>query len=302
MENNQEYPIINIIEIPVDAEEYPPRPIPLPPPMEPEYLKDPEANPLCGITFVTCYVNIYVNEPFQHKNAPWRIEQFEYIASQGVNIIVYGDDTTMPYLEESAIKYPNVKILNMDIPYQDTPIYNMCKDPYLKMPERRLPQKDTFEYMSLMHAKIEFMYDAILKNPYFSRYFAWMDFSMAYLFGNKGYSLELLKNIALNCNFKTPIMAVPGCWQPIPPNNSSAIVNNIHWRFCGSFFLGDIHSILKFHRIYRQEYPRFLETEGRLVWEVNLWAWLEANTDWNPDWYASDHNDRIIQMPPEFYV
>ncbi len=300
MEEQQTTPLINIIEIPADADEYPPRPPRPQPPAEPEYLSNHDVH-LQGLTFVTCYVNIYQNEPFQHKNAPWRIEQFEFIASQGVNMVVYGDDATMPYLEASVAKYPNAVILHMDTPYQETPIYKMCGDPTLRMPDRRLPAKDTFEYMALMHAKIEFMYDAIKKNPWKSKYFAWMDFSMAYLFGNKGYSLEQLRLMAFNCNFKEPIMAVPGCWLPIPPNNASAIVNNIHWRFCGSFFLGDVHSILRFHRIYREHYPRFLETEGRLVWEVNVWAWLEANTDWRPDWYASDHNDRIIQMPAEFY-
>ena len=64
MEDQQPEPIINIIEIPADADEYPPRPPPPQPPAEPEYLRDPDIH-LQGLTFVTCYVNIYQNEPFQ---------------------------------------------------------------------------------------------------------------------------------------------------------------------------------------------------------------------------------------------
>lgn len=255
-----------------------------------------------SITFVTCYVHIYENEPFAHKNAPWRIEQFEYIANLGLNICVYGDETTLPYLEESAKKFPNnVKILTMDTPYKQTPIYKLCQPPNLEMPHNRNHAKDTLEYMSLMNTKIEFVYDAIQKNPWNSKIFAWMDFSMAYIFGNKGETLKRFKEITTR-KFNNNFFAIPGCWDPIPPNNSSAIVNNIHWRFCGTFFIADKESMLKFHEIYRTHFPKFIEQEKRLVWEVNVWAWLEANTDWKPQWYSSDHNDRIIDLPDEIFI
>lgn len=250
-----------------------------------------------GLSFVTCFVQLYDNEPYPHKNASWRIEQFEYIASTGVNICVYGDENTTLLLTETLNKFPNnVKLLILETGYKETPIYKLCLNPELKLPERRFEPKDTVEYMALMNTKIEFMNDAILKNPFHSNAFAWMDFSMAYLFGNKNESLAILKELADRPVLK-PMMAVPGCWQPIPPNNSSAIINNIHWRFCGTFFMGDKESLQKFFCLYREHFPKFLEKEKTLVWEVNFWAWLEANTDWNPQWYLSDHNDNIIHIP-----
>jgi hypothetical protein len=254
-----------------------------------------------GVTFVTCYVNIYENEPFSHKNIPWRIEQFEFLADLGIKICVYGDETTLPYLEESAKKFPNVKIMTMDIPYKETPIYKECLTEGLNMPERRFEKKDTVEYMALMNAKIEFVNDSAVKNPWNSRIFSWVDFSMAYVFGNKGESLPYLKMLSER-NFIDTFFAIPGCWQPIPPNNCSAIVNNIHWRFCGTFFIADRDSMMRFHRIYRENYPIFIREQNKLVWEVNIWAWLEANTDWGAQWYDSDHNDRIIRMPEHFFV
>ena len=253
------------------------------------------------ITFVTCFVNIYENEPYQHKNIQWRIEQFEYIASTGVQICVYGDETTTPFLIESVQKFPNVKLLTMDTPYKETAIYKACLDPELTMPERRFENKDTVEYMALMNTKVEFVYDAIQKNPFQSQIFAWMDFSMAYIFNNKEESLKNIKELTEK-NWVETFMAVPGCWQPIPPNNCSAIVNNIHWRFCGTFFIGDKETMLQFIQIYRENFPIFLEEQKKLVWEVNIWAWLEANTEWNHQWYDSDHNDRIIKIPESFFI
>lgn len=253
-----------------------------------------------GITFVTCYVNIYEDEPFSHKNAEWRIEQFEFLADLGINICVYGDETTLPHLEKSANKFPNVKIITMNIPYKETPIYKTCLTDGLALPERRHEKKDTVEYMSLMNAKIEFVYDSAMKNPWKSRIFSWVDFSMAYVFGNKGESLPYLKALSQR-KFVDTFFAIPGCWQPIPPDNCSAIVNNIHWRFCGTFFIADRDSMIRFHEIYREHYPTFVREQQKLVWEVNIWAWLEANTDWQVQWYDSDHNDRIIRMPEHFF-
>ena len=219
-----------------------PNTIPVPVPSDTIHKEEPPISVQSSITFVTCYVNIYENEPFQHKNVPWRMEQFEYIAALGVNICVYGDENTQSYIEESAQKYPNVRVMTMDVPYKETPLYQMCLDSELTMPERRFAQKDTVEYMALMNAKIEFVQDAINKNPWNTANFAWMDFSMAYIFGNKGESLPYLKQLSEK-KFVDTFMAIPGCWQPIPPDNCSAIVNNIHWRFCGTFFMADKESM-----------------------------------------------------------
>jgi hypothetical protein len=41
----------------------------------------------------------------------------------------------------------------------------------------------------------------------------------------------------------------------------------------------------------------------KLVWEVNFWAWLERVVPtWNPNWFLSDHNDSIVDIPTDFYA
>jgi hypothetical protein len=46
---------------------------------------------------------------------------------------------------------------------------------------------------------------------------------------------------------------------------------------------------------------KFLEKHRVLTWEVNFWAWLETTVeDWNPIWYAGDHNDTMFELPGRF--
>jgi hypothetical protein len=74
-------------------------------------------------------------------------------------------------------------------------------------------------------------------------------------------------------------------------------MDNVYWRFCGGFILGDAVSIMDMHKRYQTYFLGFLKQYKKLVWEVNFWAWLEANTGWIPTWYKADHNDCIIHIP-----
>ena len=250
------------------------------------------------LTFVSCFVKIYDEEPFSYKNIAWRIQQFEYIAKLDVDICIYGDEVTTPYLEVLVQQYPNVRLLEMTIPYKETALYTLCSSPGLSYPERRSDSKDVIKYMALMNAKMEFVRDAIEKNPFGSQTFAWMDFSMAYIFNQKETTLSKLEAVSKRDWTNKPFMLIPGCWAPAEANNNTAIISAVHWRFCGTFFMGDAGSLMDFYRIYLENYPRCIQDTQKWLWEVNVWAWLEANTEWKPQWYCADHNDRIITDIP----
>lgn len=255
-------------------------------------------------TFVTCLIKIYEEErePYEHKNIDWRIQHFREIANTGIKICVYGCPKYDDILTSLENEFPdNVKIMNLN--YNETKIYELCTKNELTLPERRNEKKDTIEYMTLMNSKIEFVNDAIIKNIWNSTNFAWMDFSISYLFKNKEDSLQKMKQISKS-NYGVNVidtdidfMFFPGCWDRIPPNNPDAILNNIHWRFCGTFFIGNKNSFRYFYQKYLEEFPKFVEKYGKLVWEVNFWAWMEANTDCKMVWISSDHNDNIINIP-----
>ena len=255
------------------------------------------------ITFVTCLAKIYHDdkEPFLHKNVEWRLQHFrEIVQHTDMKVCVYGCSQYAPLLESLAKEFPD-QVRWMPMEYEKSPLYRLCMDPTspATLPDRRHDAKDTVEYMTLMNCKIEFVHDAILQNPWKSEIFAWMDFSMSYLFHNKASSFEKVNHaiVAASTHKISPrFILFPGCWDRIPPNNASAITNNIHWRFCGTFFIGSLLSLETFYEKYLKEFPKFLLNQQKLVWEVNFWAWMEANTDCDITWYASDHNDRLLDF------
>jgi hypothetical protein len=93
---------------------------------------------------------------------------------------------------------------------------------------------------------------------------------------------------------------MPGCRAPWSTTDPIAdITDRIHWRFCGGFFWGDVASLETLYALYTEALPLFLETYGTLVWEVNLWAWLEGSSTWRPRWYLADHDDSLIRVPTD---
>jgi len=250
-----------------------------------------------NITFVSSFLNIYNDIPYEHKNIDWYTERFEEIASSGIQIALYTSSCYENQMKTLAEKYPNVKLIQT-IELKDTQFYKMCDlHPDITMPETRYEKKDTKEYMLLMHSKIEFMNDTIEKNPWNSSYFAWIDFSISHIFTEKEYSKKHLNDISKMKFSNSPFLYIPGCWNKIDANDSEYYLNRICWRFCGGFFIGDAKSISDFYQLYLIFFPIFLNNTKKMVWEVNFWAWLETNQNWKPRWFLADHNDSMIKIP-----
>lgn len=245
-----------------------------------------------NITFVTCFFQIYEKEPIEFKNFEWRLEHFESIAQLGLNICVYGNDKSLCLLEDRLAKYPHVKLLQLETPYEETFIHKLCYSEELNLATKNI--KDTKEYLTLMHSKIEFVHDAIHKNPFGSDIFAWMDFSMAYLFKNKEETLKKLQDLP-NRHFPEMFLWVPGCWSKF----ICLQLHNVNWRFCGTFFIGDKESIQNFYELYQKHFPIFLHDYKTLTWEVNFWTWLEKYANWSVQWYSSNHDDLLLALPTE---
>lgn len=246
-------------------------------------------------TFVTAFVSIYDTSHIEtnpEKTLERRISHFEDMAKTGIRLCLYVCPVMRPHVLAVVEKYSNVKL--MDYNYRESNTYRLCMDETLVYPQLRDAQKDTREYMALMHCKIEFMKDAITQNPWGNDTFAWIDFSIGYIYRNREDSLNRLVEIAKGACPET-VLAIPGCWGEILED--SAVLENIHWRFCGGFFIGHKKMIDIFHAMYRIYLPVFLRKHKRALWEVNFWAWLEFNSSWKPVWYYSDHNDSMIHVP-----
>ena len=243
-------------------------------------------------TFVSCFMNLY-DTPFENKDIEWRFGHFRKIASTGISLCIFCSPDTMEYTENFILEFPNVRVLRY-LGIRDTWVYHTCSHiENIELPARRNEPKDTFEYIWFQHAKIEFMEEAIRANPFGSTHFAWIDFNIAYVFSDDLYVQEYLRILSRR-TLADSFLAISGCWDKQSPD--AQILDDICWRFCGGFFMGDAGSVLDFHAKYLEHFPVFMETHRKLVWEVNFWAWLEANVGWSPVWYKGDHNDSIVQI------
>lgn len=246
-------------------------------------------------TFVTAFVSIYDDnhvEKHPSKSLEKRMSYFEDMAKSGIPICLYTCDVMRPHVEPLANTYSNVKL--MDYNYENSDIYKLSMNEGLKYPRQRDAAKDSRKYMAIMHTKVDFMYHASRVNPWNTDTFAWIDFSIGYIYKNPENSIQRLVEMSKK-GCPRNMIAIPGCWGAIM--DDSAVLENIHWRFCGGFFIGNREMIQFLYSLYRIYYPVFLKKHSRILWEVNFWAWLEFSASWKPKWYYSNHDDSIIHVP-----
>ena len=276
-----------------------------------------------NLTYVTVFMDVYKDKPWNDRNILWRFEKFAEIAETGIQLCIYSDKTGIDLLEQYVEILPNIKFMDItDITntwiYKIYNQYEGFKDEFtykngyedgklgIGLPKNRNIGKDTKEYILLMNAKLEYIKDTMDKNPFKSTHFAWIDFNISHVFKDTYKSKELLK-IYSNAHLSDKFLCMPGCSDKILDSSQENVKNNlvdqINWRFCGGFFIGDMESLNEFYNLYRTHYPYFLYKNRILVWEVNFWAWLESViSTWHPNWFKADHNDSIIEIPTEYYA
>ena len=278
-------------------------------------------------TFITSFFHIYNEEYDERKTIPWRMDRFREIAATGIHIGVYTCPRLRNDVETLVAEFPdNVRLMKV-MELSETVIAGMVsnledfsvaiaeknlltpeqaclwRSLETKLPRIRNEPKDTVDYLTIINSKTEFMTHAIEENPWNSTHFAWIDFNISHVFFDRERSLSFLQWLGTRDFYENNCFVIPGCWDKWSGEHIDQITDIIHWRFCGGFFLGDAASIQRFHALYLEHFPRFLAAHGTLVWEVNFWAWLEAETDWTTvyegghgykAWYKADHNDTII--------
>lgn len=254
---------------------------------------------LSKITFVTAFIDIYKGERAD-RTTSWRFQKFLEIVETGVQICVFVDDIDAGLINEHMGIYSNIKLMKT-IKFEDLWIETCIRDKHLFLPEVRCQVKDTPQYMSLINSKVEFLKRTVEENPWNSSHFAWIDFSLSYVFHNSESALKQLSYLGNECLFDASnrFLTVPGCIGK-DTNYMERILHQPHWRFCGGFMLGDAASIMELVELYEIHFPEFIANYNTLVWEVNFWAWLEICRGWNPIWYYAGHDDSIINVPEMF--
>jgi hypothetical protein len=256
------------------------------------------------LTYVTAYLNISGKTTVLNRTNEWRFEYFRQIATTGVSFCVFvGNDVYSDFMELANL-YPNLHVMP-PVQWAELPIVQECmKYEELKLPETRHKEKDTAEYMMLINSKPYFVQEAMKVDPWKTTHFAWIDFSIAHVIRNVPASQDSLRYLSKR-SWKRPFFAIPGCWSPLTEIQHPHFLNHIQWRFCGGFFIGDRASMERFVQEYPSQFRDYLSTYRTITWEVNVWAWMESRVNkeiWSPIWYKADHNDSIIQLPPNLTI
>jgi len=245
-----------------------------------------------SLTYVSCFVNINCKEP--HKTHNWRMDNFRQIANTGVPIILYVDAEIKEAFDWS--KYSNVVLRDVDYPQSWT--YKVCSLYKDNLPASRNMVKDSFLFLCLMNMKIEFVANAVNENPFDTQHFAWIDFNLSHIFKRKAATCDYMKFLT-TCKWRPRFIASPGCWEK--GQGMESIVDNINWRFCGGFMIGDGQSFLDLFDLYLEHFTIFMHRHRSITWEVNFWAWLEVNAGWEIVWFKADHDDSIVRIPSHLF-
>jgi len=247
-----------------------------------------------SLTYVTAMLKIYdieYNEKRNGKNLTDRLRHFQSLVETGVQLVVYVSAIYKDDVERVCKGFP-VKIVVVEL--SDTWTYKEVVKWKETIPVHRNEAKDTFEFLTLMMAKAEFLHRTVESNPFGSEQFAWADFNVFHVLFNGFTSQEVLRGL---CDVKLKeehSFVVPGCWE----KGRGLDRNNIHWRFCGGFFMGTAQGIRTFFDLHKQHLATAFDG---MTWEVNFWAWLEREGNWKPTWYKAGHDASLITVPAEFF-
>lgn len=229
-------------------------------------------------TFVTAF---YKLDERMYCTSSDYLRLFKPLADCGINIHLFIQPKLYEmYNQEIGIR-DNIYITLLE--FEELSIYQQLKNVKVQLPENRNYEKDTREFMILMNSKIEFVKRAIDENKFNSTYFSWIDFGISKVCKSQ----DTLKNLKY-------IQIKYGLFIPTIHQKSLITFNNVSWRFCGGFFIGDKESILNFYQLYQLYFMKIIEKTNILTWEVNFWAYLELMDVFNPYTYFADHNDSML--------
>jgi len=249
-----------------------------------------------NITIITSLVYVENNTTFSQM--PQIIHHLSKLLETNIPIYIFVDPTYYSIINNVVTNIPHhatfVKL--EQIPFSLTWVHQKCYErEQLQMPPNRNPEKDTKDFILSGHTKHQFIKEVAEKNPFQTTHFIWMDMDIPKIFHTKNETLQYLRE--LSTHYLAPsFITFPGCWHKLEKSKIRDVVDSVHWRFCGGFILGDKESMTSFCNLYEECIIQFWNTYNSLVWDFNVWAWMETEYEekWSPSWYKADHNDSIV--------
>ena len=248
--------------------------------------------------FVTAFLSIYETDTAEALHGVnKRIASFLKLVKTGIPICVFVCPVYESAVREAIIPYPNVHIHRV-MSLSETRTYALFEPYRAKLPATRNNVKDTFEYMTLMNAKMEFIHEVM--NVYEYEQYAWIDFSIWYIFRNdivSSFTLAMLTEYEL---LSDENIYIPGCWNWTKGMMADQAWTRVLWRFCGGFFIGKADAMRKACHAVEEGLSALIAEAQAITWEVNIWHIMESRGLWAPIWYSADHNDSMIAVPREY--
>ena len=276
-----------------------------------------------SITFVSAFIDLN-EERVKDRTHETRIKLFKQLADSGISICLYVSSTYENIGKELENEYTNVKLMPI-INLEDLKTYKLIKSFNPDLPKNRCHYKDTLNYMILQNAKSEYVYNAILINPYNTEHFAWIDFSICHVLSDTNIiTTETTDTVTItnkildklytfsNSKIKLNTVLFPSCFSKEKSKYYIDILSShIVWRFCGGFFVGNKDSLVNMYFLMLLELPNFIkninsvssntDSTAIISWEVNVWMWLEQKCNWLIDSYQADHNSSMLEVPTKYY-
>jgi hypothetical protein len=165
----------------------------------------------------------------------------------------------------------------------------------LELPEYRNQLKDTVFFCGLMGVKTELVARAVRDGLIRTPFVAFLDASIAKVLAQPTRALAELRDLSVSSTLTVPL--IPGCRVPAAPWPSrEELAGRICWMFCGGFFLLPAGKAMEWHVRCREGLLEFLR-EGRVTWEVNVWAAMVSETPGLVAWFLADHNEKMLRVP-----
>lgn len=246
--------------------------------------------------FTTAIIDLNEDRPID-KTPIIYLNNFEKLCESRIPLVVYSSRKYKSELDSLGTRFSNILlIVYIDLIELETyKKITVVSD--ISLPEKRCHLKDTLKYMILMQSKIEFInmtiksgLDSIIPK---ANYYSWIDFGIFHVIKdiprahNKLHILSYLK-------WKKSCNAFAGIYDK--PRDIKVLDNQIHWRFCGGFFIIEPDIFYEFQKQYNIILDDYLSRKI-IPWEVNIWASMELLNKFKFGWYKADHNDTIFDIP-----
>ena len=241
------------------------------------------------ITFVTGLINLNEIRP-PCKNIDRYLNMFQHLIDSNIQLHVY---LSPDYYEMFKDRISSDKVVLASIRLEDFRAYKELSTIQVSLPEIRNEIKDTYNYITCMNSKTELVQMSINNNVFNSTHFAWIDFGIFHMMNDIENTKKRIHTLA-NTKLRSNLMILPSKYQ----RSTSINFSRVNWRFAGSFFFGDIESLLHFDNLYKDNFLKIIKQYRILTWEVNVWEWFEMFLNWNPIVYYGSHDDTMFSNIP----